>query len=110
MRRAREPQPVLLRAGVRALVRADPAGAVVLDAHAREDAVARAAPPVGPGVVLLERPQRGRGVGDDDAVGAPVARACAAASAYGSSPCGQVDRDDVVGRAGEQRLALLRRR
>ena len=37
-RRARQPQPVLLRARVRALVRADAAGAVVLDAHAREEA------------------------------------------------------------------------
>ena len=67
-RRAREPQPVLLRAGVRALVRADPPGAVVLDAHAGEHAVARAAASVRAGVVLLERPQRRLRVGDDDAL------------------------------------------
>ena len=58
VRGAREPQPVLLRAGVRALVRPDPARAVVLDRHAREEPVAGAAAPVGAGVVLLERPQR----------------------------------------------------
>ncbi len=57
VRGAREPQPVLLRARMRALVRADAARAVVLDRHAREEPVAGAAPAVGPGVVLLERPQ-----------------------------------------------------
>ena len=72
-RGAREPQPVLLRARVGALVRADAAGAVVLDAHAREDAVAGAQLPSGPGVVLRERPQRGRLVADDDPLVVPAA-------------------------------------
>ena len=77
-RRAREPQPVLLRAGMGALVRADPARAVVLDAHAREQPVAGAAAAVGARVVLLERPQRGLGVLDDDALGAPAVSVAAA--------------------------------
>ena len=60
-RGAREPQPVLLRARVRALVRADAAGAVVLDACTRAKTPWRVRSwPSGPGVVLRERPQRGR--------------------------------------------------
>ena len=55
---AREPQPVLLRPRVRALVRADAARAVVLDANAAEEAVARAGLAVGAGVVLGEGPDR----------------------------------------------------
>ena len=67
LRRAREPQAVLLRARVRALVRADAPGAVLLDAHAREEAVARADRAVGPRVLLRERPDRGLVVADDRA-------------------------------------------
>src|SRR5215212_10481617 len=56
-RRPRQAQPVLLGPGMRALVRADAAGPVVLDLDAREDAVARAGGAVGAGVVLRQRPQ-----------------------------------------------------
>ena len=98
--RAREPQAVLLRAGVGALVRADPAGAVVLDPHAREEPAAGARLAVGAGVVLLERPERGPA---RPGRRRPRARHCA-------SSCGgvrvrvavalrQVDADDVVRRA-----------
>ena len=74
-------QAVLLGARVRALVRADAPGAVVLDAHAREDAVAGERAAVGPGVVLGERPQRGLVVADDRALVAASARRSSAASA-----------------------------
>ena len=82
-RRARQPEAVLLRAGVRALVRADRAGAVVLDAHAREEAVARERAPVGAGVVLHDRPEGGLVVLGDGAcrssrrrAGPPRGRSC----------------------------------
>ncbi len=63
-RRARQAQPVLLRAGVRALVGTDPTGAVVLDAHPAEKPTPRARLAVGTGVVLCVRPQRGLTVTD----------------------------------------------
>ena len=81
LRGARQAQAVLLGAGVRALVRADAAGAVLLDAHAREDAVARELAAVGAGVVLLERPERRLVVADDGALGAASAASVAAACA-----------------------------
>ena len=102
-RGAREPQPVLLRARVGALVRADPARAVVLDAHAREQAVARAAAAVRAGVVLLERPQR-RARGRRPrrrrrATRASVARRVGVRVV--AAGLRQVDLDDVVRRAGD---------
>ena len=72
LRRARQAQAVLARARVRALVRADPAGAVVLDAHAREEAAARVRRAVRAGVVLDERPERRLVVADDGALGLPL--------------------------------------
>ena len=72
LRRAGEPEPVLLGARVRALVRADAPGAVVLDAHAREDAVAGERAAVGAGVVLGQRPQRGLVVAHDGALLLPA--------------------------------------
>src|SRR4029078_8437666 len=58
LRRARELEAVLARAGVRALVRADLARAVLGHAHAREDAAALQGAAVGAGVVLAEPPER----------------------------------------------------
>ena len=110
-RRAGQAQPVLLRARVGALVRADAAGAVVLDAHAGEEAVAgarrgrraRCSPARAPTAPArrrgratpsaLPRVQHGGGVG----VGvAAVAR--------------EVDLDDVVRRAGAEAPPAGRRR
>ena len=96
LRRARQPQAVLLGAGVRALVRADAARAVVLDAHAREEAVAGARRAVGPGVVLGERPERGLVVADDGArLAASASKLLARRRRTGRRPArrlGQVDR------------------
>jgi hypothetical protein len=92
-----------------ALVRPDPARPVVLDADAREDAVPRAAAAVRAGVVLLERPQRGLGVGDDDAVLAPGGqdRGGVRVRIALERILWQVDLDDVVRRAGDQLRALV---
>jgi hypothetical protein len=107
LRGAGEPEAVLLRAGVRALVRADPAGAVVLDLHAGEEAVAGPGAAVGAGVVLGERPQRGLPVADEDAVALPVGerpRRVLVGVAVGAR---EVDLHGVVGGAGDERGALL---
>ena len=108
-RRTRQQQPVLLRPWMRALVRTDPTAAVVLHAHAREQPAARAPFAVRSGVVLLERPQRRLRVGHDDAVVAPglQGRGGVVVGVAAGAILRQVDRDDVVGRAGEQPLALL---
>ena len=67
--RAGEPQAILLRAGLGALVRPDPL-AVRGQLHAREQAAAGEARAVGRGVVLLERPDlRLRVAGQDSLVG-----------------------------------------
>ena len=94
---------------MRALVRADPARAVVLDAHAREQPVAGAAAAVGAGVVLLERPQRGLGVLDDDPLGAPAVqrRGGVGVRVAAGGVLRQVDLDGVVRRAGDQLGALV---
>ena len=105
-RGAREPQPVLLRARVRALVRPDAAGPVVLDLHAREEAVARAAAAVRPGVVLRERPQRGRVVAHEDPVRAPALEHVGGVGVRVVA-LREVDLDDVVGRARDERGALV---
>ena len=65
--RPRQSQPVLLGSRMGPLVGADAARAVVLHAHAREEALPGAVLPVGAGVVLAERPQRRFLVLDDDA-------------------------------------------
>ena len=106
MRGAGEPQPVLLRAGVRALVRPDAAGAVVLDRHAREEPVAGAAPAVGAGVVLLERPQRRVVVAGEDPVALPLLEHLGGVGVRVVA-LREVDLDDVVGRLSEQLGALL---
>ena len=108
-RRAREAQPVLLRAGVRALVRADAARAVVLHAHAREDAVARAGLAVRAGVFLGERPQRGLVVADDDALVVPALEdLCRVAVDVAAAVLRQVDLDHVVRRAAHELGSLGR--
>ena len=93
---------------MRALVRADPPGAVVLDAHAREQAVARAAAAVGAGVVLLERPQRGLGVLHHHALVAPAPQHGGGVGVRVAAVrvLREVDLDDVVRGAGDQRGAL----
>jgi hypothetical protein len=108
--RAGEPQAVLARAGVRALVRADPPRAVVLDPHAREQAAAGLRRPVGRDVVLHERPDRRLLVSDDGAVGLPALqepRRFGVGVAALLPGLRQVDADDVVRRALGQRGALL---
>ena len=71
--------------------------------------MARAAAAVGAGVVLLERPQRGLLVLHDDALLAPLAQRGGGVlvGVAAGRVLGQVDRDDVVRGAGEQRGALL---
>src|SRR6185437_16164636 len=67
----RQAKAVLLRAGVGALVVADAAGAVVLDAHAAEEAVTGSRPAVGARVVLGERPDRRLALAHQHALLAP---------------------------------------
>ncbi|CAA9531776.1 MAG: hypothetical protein AVDCRST_MAG30-3857 [uncultured Solirubrobacteraceae bacterium] len=105
-RRPLEVEAILLRARMRALVRADPARAVVLDAHAGEDPVARAPHSVGARVVLGERPQRGLVVADEDAVALPC-REGLRRVAVGVVALREVDLDDVLRGRREQRGALL---
>ena len=104
--RAREPQTVLSRTRMRALVRPDPAGAIVLHAHAREEAAALAAPAVGAGVILLECPECRRRVGRDHALPAPVGQQ-AAGLGIGIVAHREVDAHDVVGGASLE-LGTLR--
>src|SRR5581483_5442312 len=94
---AREPQPVLLRPGVGPFVGADPPRPVVLHAHAREEAAARAPPSVRTGVVLLEGPQSGSIVLDDGPFGAPRGE-LTGRLLVGFRADGKVDANDVVGR------------
>ena len=64
-------EPVLLRSRVRPLVRPDPAGPVVLHAHAREKPASPAGAAIRAGVVLLEHPDGGLLVAHDAPVGSP---------------------------------------
>ena len=68
-------QAILLGAGLRALVRADQAGAVVGDANAAEESAAGVPRAVGPLVLLLERPERFLAVGGQALPGASTPRA-----------------------------------
>ena len=70
-RRAQQPQPALLRARVRALVREHGAGLVRLDAQRRDEAVAAPRDPVRADVVLLERPDGRLVVADEHALVEP---------------------------------------
>jgi hypothetical protein len=106
-RRPREPEPVLLGARVGALVGADAAGPVVLDTDAAEEALAGQRPPVGPGVVLAQRPQRGLAIADHGALAAPGGEQLGGVRVGVSVPLGEVDLDDVVRRAAGQPGAVL---
>ena len=109
-RRAREPQAVLPRPRVGALVGPDAPRAVVLDTHAREEPAAGVGVAVGAAVVLRERPQRRRGVAHEDLLRLPRGeqpRGVGVRVEVAVGP-GQVDLDDVVRRAGGQRGSLLR--
>ena len=112
-RRPGQLQPVLERAGVGALVRAHGAALVVLDPDPAEDPVAAVLAPVGAGVVLGHRPVGRLGVGDQGALGAPAVDRLrrprvgiprrVVVGVGRVERLGQVDRDRVVGGAGEQR-------
>ena len=101
--RARQAQAVLLGAGVRALVRAHPPRAVVLDAHPAEEAPPRERLPVGSGVVLRVRPQRGLAVAHERALQLPALEQLARRGVRVGVALGKVDRDDVERRARDQR-------
>ena len=92
-RRARQAQPVLLRAGVRALVRAHPPGAVLLDPHPAEEPAPRAPAPVRSGVVLRVRPDRRLAVAHQRALQLPgleqLARGCVWIGIRPPSPSGR---------------------
>ena len=68
--------------------------------------MARAALPVRPRVVLLERPQRRRVVADEHAVALPLVEHLGRVGVRVAVGLRQVDLDDVVRRAGEQVGAL----
>ena len=95
---ARELEPVLLGARVRALVRADAARPVLIHAHAREDTGAAAPVAVGRLVVLAEHPDRRLVLVDERAPRAPVVHRGGGLLVAGR----EVDLDDVVGAAGSQ--------
>ena len=107
LRRPGEAEAILLRARVRALVRADLAGAVLLDADLREEPAARARLPVGAGVVLGEEPERRLVVADDHAVVLPAGERRRRVFVRVAVALRQVDLDDVVRRAAQQLRALL---
>jgi hypothetical protein len=91
---------------VRALVRADAPRAVVLDPDACEEAAAGADAPVRARVLLLERPQRRLGVADEDALGLPALEHARRVRVRVPVRLRQVDLDDIVRRARDQRGAL----
>src|SRR4029077_4898600 len=99
-------EAILLRARVRALVGADPARAIVLHAHAREETTTRPPFAVRPRVVLLERPEGRLGVLDDDALLAPLVQN-AGGLGVGVVACREVDPDHVVRRSGFELGPLL---
>src|SRR4051794_5194601 len=123
--RPRQAQAILLGTRLRALVRADAAGAVVGDAHPRKEAMPGPPASVGGRVVLRERPDRGFAIGHQDAVEGPrlerlrgVFVGVAATRGFGKVDLNHVERgslqelgallgvDDVVGRrrhVGERR-------
>ena len=88
-RRARQPQPVLLRPGVRALVRAHPPGAVLLDPHPAEEPAPGQRAPVGPGVVLRVRPDRRLGVAHERALQLPASSRSPRPRSGSGSPSGR---------------------
>ena len=91
---------------MRALMRPDPAGAVVIHADTREEPRSLSRLPVGTDVVLHERPQRRLLVADDHALLAPSLEQ-ALRVGVGVDADRQVDPHDVVGRAGLEITALV---
>ena len=105
-RRPGEVQPVLLRAGVGPLVGSDPSRPIVLHAHAREKPGTPTDLPVGPRVVLLDRPKRGSLVLNDHSLVAPRRKQpCRVAVRVVADR--QVDPHHVVGRSGFELRPLL---
>ena len=103
-RRLGEPQAVLLRAGLGALVRADESRAVVGDPHPAQERAARAADAVGPLELLLQRPQRRVAIRGEDSLQRPFLQGLCGVlvgiAALGGS--WQVDLDHVERGAREQ--------
>ena len=95
--------------GMRALVRADPAGAVFLHAHAREEARAGAGAAVGRGVVLAQAPERGLGLLHDHRLAPPLLEGLLGVlvGIPAARRPGQVDLHHVEGALGEQLRAQL---
>jgi hypothetical protein len=94
---------------VGALVGADAAGAVLLHAHAAEEAVALAPAASARGVVLLgQRPQRGLGVLDDRALALPALEHAGGRLVGVARGLREVDLHDVVRRPAGQAVALRR--
>ena len=108
-RRLGQAQAVLLGPGLRPLVRADEAGAVVGDSNAAEEAPAGVPRAVGPLVLLLERPERLLAVGGEDALERPVLQRLGGVlvGVAASGRDGQVDLDDVERRALERASARI---
>ena len=110
LRRAREPQAVLLRAGVGALVRTDAARPVILHAHAREETGPAARAPVRCRVVLAQDPESRLVLLGEHAPCDPVAhgrRGSLVAISLVLRRLRQVDLDDVVRAARDEVLAQL---
>ena len=109
-RGARQAQAVLLRARVRALVRAHAAGAVVLDPHPAEEAAARAARAVRAGVVLGVRPHRRLAVAHERPLQLPaleqLGRRRVGVAALRAGP-GRSSATTLYGERAEQRRPLL---
>ncbi len=106
-RGAGEPQPVLLRPRMSALVWPDPAGAIVLHPDASEESAAGPLAAVGSGVVLGQCPDCRLLVTDDHALIAPLREQLRGVGIPVPVPLWEVDADDVVGRAGLERRPLL---
>src|SRR4051794_41063611 len=104
VRRARQPKPVLLGAGMGAFVRPDAALPILLHANAREEPAPAAPRAVRSGVVLLEDPERGLGLLGQDAACAPVGEGLAGVlvRVFAVGTVWQVDLDDVAGVLREQ--------
>ena len=104
---AHQPQAVLLRGGVGALVRPDRAGPVVGDPHPAEEAVAHALAAVRGAVGLGQRPQRGLAVAGQHSLHLPLLEQLARVRVRVVA-LGQVDLDHVVRAAPSELAAQVR--
>ena len=105
-RGSREPQAVLLGAGVRALVRSHATGAVRFDSHAAEEAPPGQPLAVWPRVVLQVRPQRRLAVAHQRTLQLPALEQLARGLIGVGVALREIDRHHVERRAGDQRGAL----